>query len=336
MQNQWKALIIIPLIAGFASLAVVADPEKSKSSEEIASDKLSAAAEEQLEPETLDAGPASDSDAGPDDGGTPLPPPPEELTPVVPEEVDESEFEDLESEKPLPFAKGDMEAGFGFALAGSGDEFWLGIGGSYAYYMANRFALGIDLSYTHVFSDKEYKVANETYSYDYPDSLRFLPLVKFVLMRSRSVAPFLFVTGGYETQWGTDYATDSWILGGGGGVHIGIGERFTINVQIYALHHWYNDTKVDGFPDDEHYRGSTDDGRYFCPTCGTAANPPLAEPPVDENGQEGFYLKDSEGNMYACDVAAQDPQQCARFKDGKDKDSEWFFPLITIGLGFTF
>lgn len=334
MQNQRKAPILIPLIAGFISLVVVAEPETSTSSAEIATDKTSAAEEEQPDSRILDAGPPLDSDAGPDDGGTP-PPPPEELTPVVPEEVDESQFQDLESEKPLPFAKGDMEAGFGFALAGSGEEFWLGIGGSYAYYMANRFALGIDLSYTHVFSDKEYTVGTETYSYEYPDSLRFLPLVKFVLMRSRSVAPFLFVTGGYEVTWGTEYATDSWILGGGGGVHIGVGERFSINVLIYALHHWYNDTKVNGFPDDEYYDGS-DKERYFCPTCGTPANPSIPEPPVDENGQEGFYLEDSEGNKYACDRSALDPPQCSSFKDDKDKDSEWFFPLITIGLGITF
>jgi hypothetical protein len=33
----------------------------------------------------------------------------------------------------------------------------------------------------------------------------------------------------------------SWVLGGGGGAHIGLGERATLNIQLLALYHWFDE-----------------------------------------------------------------------------------------------
>ena len=50
-----------------------------------------------------------------------------------------------------PFAKGDIELGLGLGGYGSGDYFQLTIGGAFAYYVVNRLAPGIDLSYLTTF-----------------------------------------------------------------------------------------------------------------------------------------------------------------------------------------
>ena len=139
----------------------------------------------------------------------------------------------------LPFAKGDMEIGIGLGGYGDGEDFLLAVGGSFAYYVINRLAPGIDLQYVHIISD-----------HDYPESMTVLPFAKFVLIRSKRFAPYLVAAGGREFEWGSDYAVHAWIAGGGAGAHIGIGEHFAINLRLLALYYWYDDTKVLGYDDD--------------------------------------------------------------------------------------
>jgi len=171
----------------------------------------------------------------------------------VPEEDTVPYDDQLEEEDPhvddgKPFAKGDIELGLGLGGFGSSEYFVLSVGGSFAYYVVNRLAPGIDINYMHVFSD----------DYEYPDSFTLLPFLKFVIIRSAKFAPYLIAAGGREFQWGGSTnpikgirEADAWILGGGAGAHIGLGEHFALKLQLLALYYWYDDQKVIGVKDSE-------------------------------------------------------------------------------------
>lgn len=148
---------------------------------------------------------------------------------------------DEEVDDGKPFAKGDIELGVGIVAGGGGyfgsSTFVLGAGGSFAYYVVNRLAPGIQLQYVHVFSDVKY-----------PDDLRVLPFLKFVILRSFKFAPYLVVAGGRDFEWGGTEdptkgfpAVSSWLLGGGAGAHIGLGERASMNIMLLALYHWFDE-----------------------------------------------------------------------------------------------
>jgi hypothetical protein len=208
-----------------------------------------------------------------------------------------------------PFAKGDMELGLGLGGAGDGEYFQLVVGGTFAYYVVNRLAPGIDLQYSTVFHE----------DYEYPSAVTALPFLKFVILRARSFAPFLILTGGREFQWGGSdnpfkgvQAAGAWIVGGGAGAHVGIGDHFSITVQILALYYWYDDAKIRGFDDDVfdgQHAGDDDDGRYVL---------------IEEDGSVG------------CDPATADCYAFYESDDRKDLAGELFFPMIHIGLALSF
>jgi hypothetical protein len=140
-------------------------------------------------------------------------------------------------------------------------------------------------------------VFSEDDNYDYPDSLTLLPFLKFVIMRSTRFAPYVVATGGREFEWGGDFKTDAWIAGGGVGAHIGIAEHFAIKVQLLLLYYWYDDTKVYGYRDKD--LGKDEMGKYIEGTC--------------------------------------DGQPCRIYvHDEKDLSAELVFPVITVGMAFTF
>ncbi len=169
--------------------------------------------------------------------------------PFVPDvELEDDEYDDYDDDAlqealdnlpdGKPFAKGDIELGLGLGGYGSGGTFNLAIGGAFAYYVVNRLAPGIDLGYTHIFSDE----------LEYPESFTTLPFLKFVILRSTKFAPYLILTGGRNFQWGgTDdpdkgyAAVSAWILGGGAGAHIGIGQHVALKIQLLALYYWYDE-----------------------------------------------------------------------------------------------
>lgn len=269
----------------------------------------------------------------------------------VSEPIDESQFEEMPKPEVLPFAKGDMEAALNLAMAGSGDYFYFGAGGSYAYYIIDRLAPGVEVNYTHVF-------LNQDFGYDEPNTLTMMPFLKFVVMRSRSVAPYLVATGGYQVEWGSDVATSAWIVGGGGGVHVGLGKHFALNIQLVALYYWYGNTRVYSFKDGGIVR--IDGNDYVCSDSGNCDR--------DFEGEGSFYaaktedpnglvLRDSntgatstfvncssangetpieclQTSNYRCDANGE---YCAApYNDPADKKRELFFPLITFGITYFF
>jgi hypothetical protein len=209
----------------------------------------SAPAEEPAEePPAEEAAAAEESVAGEEDAADEEP----EIDPFVPgmgvpeedtvpydDQLEEEEDQHVDDGK--PFAKGDMELGVGIVAGGGGylgsSTFVLGAGGAFAYYVVNRLAPGIQLQYVHVFSD-----------YEFPDDFRVLPFLKFVIIRSTRFAPYLVLAGGRDFEWGgTDDpakgypAVSSWLLGGGAGAHIGLGARASMNIQLLALYHWFDE-----------------------------------------------------------------------------------------------
>jgi len=265
--------------------------------------------------------------------------------------IDESQFEDMKTPEVEPFAKGDMEAALNLAMAGSGDYFYFGAGASYSYYVIDRLAPGIEINYTHVF-------LNQDFGYSEPNTITMLPFLKFVVMRSRSVAPYLIAAGGYQAEWGSDVATNAWIAGGGGGVHVGLGKHFALNIQLLALYYWYGNTRVYSYRDGGivNYDGND----YVCSDSGKCDR--------DFEGEGSFYAaktEDPNGMMltdsntgktagfidcapvngvtppeclqtsaYRCDVEGK---HCAApYNDPKDKRRELFFPLITFGITYFF
>ena len=269
-----------------------------------------------------------DPDGGlPDDGGdidagdmTPPPPPPPEKLPV-----DESVLPEVVP-KVLPFSKGSMELALGVSLSGNNTENYLGVAARYGYYVIDSLALGVDLRYTHVFVD-------DKAGYDFPESLTLLPYAKYILTR-KAVAPYALVTGGYEFEWGADNATNAWILGLGGGVHVTVSKHVRINIELSALHYWYSDTKVYWYEDGSLLRvqGEGNEGlRIFEKDC---HEPGVCEPLKGEAAKGDIILLDADGKKYHC----TDRKLCGEnaFKDKKDRSREWFFPLISVGVGFVF
>ncbi len=187
--------------------------------------------------------------------------------PFVPDvELEDDEYDDYDDDDDAlqdalddlpdgkPFAKGDIELGLNLGAYGYSGYFQLAIGGAFAYYVVNRLAPGIDLSYTHVFSSE----------LEYPESFTALPFLKFVIVRSTRFAPYLILTGGRNFQWGgTDdpdkgyTAVGSWILGGGAGAHIGMGQHVALKLQLLALYYWYDEKII--------YDGKVKDGILLFP-----------------------------------------------------------------------
>jgi hypothetical protein len=349
MQTGTKILMLLLGWTCCISIAAIAKEDTSEKN-------LSGAEEASVEPDSPpvaiidspDAGLESDGgqmevDGGDDAGQEPVVAETNEAEPDVAKdtetaEVDLSQYPEAgdgtdEEEEDLPFAKGDMEAGLGFGLAGNGDVFYLGVGLEYAYYVIDRLAPGISLLYTHIFSDQEYTSGNSSFSIEYPDSFRILPFLKFVIMRSRSVAPYIIVTGGYEFEWGGDTAVNAGILGGGAGVHVGLGKHVAINIELLGLHYWYEETKIYGFTDGTLPRHEVAEGElgdtYWCPECDN----PLADDYVATDDDFVVKAPGTDGKRYNC---TNGDNNCEYVDDDKDQDREWHFPLITIGVSFFF
>lgn len=195
---------------------------------------------------------ATGAEPEPEEGGGEVEawlPPPQE----PPEEYDSgATFDDnIGPVDTLPFAKGDMELGFGLGGWGGNGYFSLAVGASFAYYVVPRLAPGLSIEYQTIFGDLEY-----------PQSLTTLPFLKFVLIRSRAFAPYLVAAAGRDFQWaGTDNpengyaAVGSWIVGGGVGAHIGMGANFALNLEVLFLYYFFDETVIiagDSKPVDGH------------------------------------------------------------------------------------
>jgi hypothetical protein len=271
--------------------------------------------------------------------------------------------EDLPPPKPpisRGFVPGTQEAALGLATAGSGDYFYFGASGLYAYYVIKGLAPGIEVQYAHIFSD-----------FDYPDSLSLMPFLKYAFTVSETVAPYLIIGGGRQFEWGATpsyYQADSWFLGGGIGAHIGLGERWAIKIQVLFLHHWYDSTKVYGHRDRENFR-DVYDNKYWCEgdDCPVRDSSKLdveqsgrptwfADGGFDEAGKPidvdcSSFLKDPvdpkdpdpKGLMAqaTCEQAAykicDDSGKCyGQTDDPGDRKREWIYPVITFGVSFVF
>jgi len=272
--------------------------------------------------EAADAGaPAEEADAGPEEAA-PAPPPPEEPDLDEPFVPGAPPFDDAAQPAPppaadlddgKPFAKGDMEPGAGLGFLGYGDLFYMSIGGSFAYYVVNRLAPGLEVMYGTDFG-----------SADIPDSVTLLPFLKFVILRNARFAPYLIALGGREFEFNGANAVHSWIVGGGAGVHIGFGEHVSMKIQITFQHHWYDDPLVRDY-DDEHVVRDDEGQAYYCES---------GDCPVDDFDEE--YIED--GTVFMCaDAEAPTPDTCAQLlHDKKDLTHEWIFPIISFGVAFAF
>ncbi|MCP4603853.1 MAG: hypothetical protein GY847_25595 [Proteobacteria bacterium] len=333
MKMVWGLCLAVCLI-GFVGLAdKPSDQEKDPAPEEDTEPELKGDAGPEI-----DAGPETDAgdteDAGPRDEEIeeviePSPPSTETV-----EGVDDSSFEDIEiPEDNPPFAKGINEAGLNFAMAGSGDYFYFGAVPQYAYYVIDRLAPGIQLWYTHIFLSRDY-------GYDEPHTLTILPFLKFVILRSRSVAPYIFVTAGYQFEWGSDNAVNAWTLGGGGGVHVGLTEHVFLNIQLLAQYYWYRNTKIYEYADNRVFKDK--DGMKYVSDS--------AERRDDYENEDAWYgYRDRDGVIHNC--AGSDDPECALYplercineddcippyNDQSDEKRELLFPLITFGVSVFF
>jgi hypothetical protein len=228
---------------------------------------------------------------------------------VAYDDPDTAEQTDIPDGK--PFAKGEMEPGLGLAMAGSGGQFLLGLNGSFAYYVINRLAPGIQLDYITDFGA------------EYPDSITLLPFLKFVLIRSTKFAPYLIAGFGREFQWGASapyVATDSWVLALGLGARIGLGEHVAVNVQLLFDHHWYSDPWIRVYKDSDIWKSNS--GQTYA--CGSTNCSDWTEITVG-------------GYQYLCPDGATSTDQCAQAVDDEaDLDRQWIYPIITIGMTFIF
>lgn len=163
---------------------------------------------------------------------------------IAPESVDrealteEPTMEELPVVDDRPFGRGAMEISASLGGAGWGGDFTLSIGASFAYYVINGLAPGLDVQYETTFSDLEY-----------PQSFTLLPFIKYVFYRSIRFSPYVVVAGGREFQWaGTDNpakgysAIDSWIVGGGPGVNIGLNRRFGLSIEVLFLYYFFDES----------------------------------------------------------------------------------------------
>jgi hypothetical protein len=273
--------------------------------------------------ETADAGVAAErADAGSaePDLGAPFVPGVE--TPASPEEPAGVKYEDDASASTdklpdlpdgKPYAKGDMEPSFGLGFAGYDTAYYMMIGGSFAYYVVNRFAPGLEVTYGTDFG-----------SADIPDDVTLLPFAKFVILRSTKFAPYLIAQVGREFEFAGANAVHSWIAGAGVGANIGLGAHFVLKIEVTFQHHWYDDPRIRRYDDKDVARGA-DGTDYYCPT---------GDCPVDDWTEE--YVQD--GAVFQC-LDADNPTEdtCAQvIDDKKDIDREWIFPIVTLGAAFLF
>ena len=308
------------LVFGFVSLVVAAEGAD-----------VSTPDDAKAEPRDPDAGVDADGgvidgDAGPEPAEAEVAAAPPPAPPPAPE-VDEGALPPAETADMLPFGKGSMEVSLGVSLSGNGTENYLGVAGRFAYYVRDRLAPGIDVRYTHIFVD-------DAANYEYPESMTFLPFLKFVLTR-KSVAPYVLATGGYEAEWGADNAVNAWILGLGAGVHVTVAKRVRINIELTALHYWYSDTKIYWYNDNDLLRVDSDKSqKMFKSDCNSNPDVCYKRKQNDNIPEGGILLTDSEKNEYIC----EDEELCGEntFNDKKDVKREWFFPLISVGVGVVF
>ncbi len=241
--------------------------------------------------------------------------------PFIPEiEDDRVEYDDDALEDALeevsdgkPFGKGEKELGIGLGMAGYGDNYYIGIGASFAYYVIKGLAPGLSLNYTTDFGSTEMA-----------DSITVLPYLKWVFFRSHKFSPYVVVDAGKEWQWAGQYPAHSWIAGAGFGAHIGIGKHVMINVSILFQHHWYDDPRVNEYPDDKVY---TDDNGYdfWCGGLGTC----------NLDGWE--YSVDTQNYITGLCEDPTDPDTCAEpISDKKDIEREWIYPIINLGVSIMF
>ncbi|MCK9462825.1 MAG: hypothetical protein M0R80_24650 [Proteobacteria bacterium] len=270
--------------------------------------------------EAADAG-APGEEAAPDaDAPEPLPAEPVLDEPFVPEEPIIVPYDDGAQPPPAsadlddgkPFAKGDMEPGFGLGFLGYGDLFYMSIGGSFAYYVVNRLAPGLEVSYGTDFG-----------SADIPDSVTLLPFLKFVILRNPRFAPYLIAFGGREFQFNGYNAAHSWIVGGGAGVHIGIGEHVAIKIQLTFQHHWYDDAVISGYDDDALYKDG--DGNKYPPPSGFDREDVGGWDPAVATDGTPCLVNPSDDTIYTCAT-----------KDKSDLTHDWIFPIISVGMTFSF
>ena len=266
--------------------------------------------------ESPDAGALEEADAG---AAEVAPAEPELEEPFLPEPPVEPAFDDGAQPQPLddlpdgkPFAKGDMEPGVGLAFAGYGGDYYMMIGASFAYYVVNHFAPGLEVSYGTDFG-----------SANIPDSVTLLPFAKFVILRSTKFAPYLIALAGREVQFNGYNSVHSWIVGAGAGVHIGLGEHVALRIQITFQHHWYDDLRIRVFDDDRIYKDS-EGQEYLCDSAGAC----------DLDGW--VQAADDEGYLILCNP--EDPTDCvdAIRSDKSDLTHGWIFPIISIGMSFSF
>jgi hypothetical protein len=203
-----------------------------------------------------------------------------------------------------------LEPGLGLGLSSWDGNFTMQINASLGYYVLNWLQPGLELSYITDFGTS-----------GYPDSFRILPFLKFVFMRGKSFAPYVMAAGGREFQWAGDYPVNSWIVGPGVGAYIGAGKRIVINVEVLFLHYWYDDPRVVGYPDDSLYTDGNGD-TYPCPD--------------GHCDLDSWYpAEDQYGDSWLCE--SEDGDQCVpQVNDKKDRDRDWIFPIISLGVGFLF
>jgi hypothetical protein len=142
------------------------------------------------------------------------------------------------SARELPFGKGEMSLAVGLGGYGS-DGFTLTAGAIFDYYVIDRLAPGMDITYQATFGDVKH-----------PQDLSLFPYLKYILIRSNRIAPYLLAGGGRSLEWGGaarelnartgefyGYApVGSWFTGMGGGIIIGVGMRLRIQVQLLAMY----------------------------------------------------------------------------------------------------
>ena len=143
----------------------------------------------------------------------------------------------------LPFGKGEMSLAVGLGGYGS-DGFTLTAGAIFDYYVIDRLAPGMEITYQATFGDVKH-----------PQDLSLFPYLKYVFIRSNRIAPYLLVGGGRTLEWGgaapelnartgefNGYApVGSWFTGLGGGIIIGVGMRLRIQVQLLAMYRVFDE-----------------------------------------------------------------------------------------------
>ena len=223
-----------------------------------------------------------------------------------------------------PYAKGDMEPSLGFGFAGYDSAYFMMLGGSFAYYVANRFAPGIEVSYGTDFG-----------SADIPDDVTLLPFAKFVILRSTKFAPYLIAQAGREFEFAGYNAVHSWIVGMGAGAHIGLGSHFLLKIEVTFQHHWYDDKRIRGY-DDKHIYRAADGSDYLCDSASSCDLDGWVsdEEPVPESADQVYpVLCDPNDPAYQ----SGDTSGCAHLvNDKKDLTHEWIYPIVTLGAAFLF